>query len=323
MMQFLLIGIGAGAAAGLLFASIASGALAAAILFYLAPLPVLIAALGWSHVAALIAVATAGLGLGLVYGPFLAGTFLVIAGIPAWWLGYLAMLARPVNAEGSLEWYPIGRLVIWAAVIGPLVVAMAIPNFGMDYESFRDALRTSFQQILDNAGQGAGQGQSAQNLSGMLDTLVAVVPVAAAIVSTLMTLLNLWLAGKIVSLSGRLRRPWPDLSAIELPRNAAYALIAAVLAMMLPGLVGVLAGAVAASLAIAFAALGFAVLHVLTRGMAARGLMLGAAYASALFVGWPVLVVAIVGFAESFLHLRARAVNRPPLPPASNSNIPN
>ena len=49
MMQIVLVGIGAGAAAALLFASVASGSILATLLFYLAPLPILIAALGWSH----------------------------------------------------------------------------------------------------------------------------------------------------------------------------------------------------------------------------------------------------------------------------------
>ena len=55
MVQLILIGIGAGAATALLFASVASGSPLSVPLFYLAPLPILIAALGWSHWAALIA----------------------------------------------------------------------------------------------------------------------------------------------------------------------------------------------------------------------------------------------------------------------------
>ena len=49
MMHFAIIGIGAGAAAALLFASVTSGTLLSIPLFYLAPLPIMIAGLGWSH----------------------------------------------------------------------------------------------------------------------------------------------------------------------------------------------------------------------------------------------------------------------------------
>src|SRR5260221_13976669 len=88
MMQIILVGLGAGAAAALLFASVVSGSIAAIFLFYLAPLPILIAALGWSHVAGLIAAAAATAAL---MGPFRT-VFIAppVLAFGAWWLGYLA-----------------------------------------------------------------------------------------------------------------------------------------------------------------------------------------------------------------------------------------
>ena len=53
MLQIVMVGLGAGAAAALLFASVVSGSIVAVLLFYLAPLPIMIAALGWSHLAGL------------------------------------------------------------------------------------------------------------------------------------------------------------------------------------------------------------------------------------------------------------------------------
>src|SRR6266576_1040447 len=100
MMQIVLIGLGAGAAAALLFASVASGSLISILLFYLAPLPILIAALGWSHWAALIAACAAAAGLALIFGGFFFVAFLLGVGLPAWWLGYLALLGRPM-ASGA------------------------------------------------------------------------------------------------------------------------------------------------------------------------------------------------------------------------------
>ena len=130
MIQIVLVGFGAGAAAALLFASVVSGSLAAVFLFYLAPLPIMIAALGWSHLAGLIAAASATAVVAVLSGVFLIAVPVIAFG--AWWLGYLAMLARPATNGGGdvLEWYPVGRLVLWAAVIGTLIVAAAVPNFG-------------------------------------------------------------------------------------------------------------------------------------------------------------------------------------------------
>src|SRR5258708_8617343 len=96
MMQFGLIGICAGAAAALLFASVTSGSLLSILLPYLAPLPIMIAGLGWSHWAALTGALTGALALMLVFGGVVFVVFLAGVGLPAWWFSYLAMLARPV-----------------------------------------------------------------------------------------------------------------------------------------------------------------------------------------------------------------------------------
>ena len=85
----------------------------------------LIAALGWCHLAGLIAAATATAVVVILAGKLFIAVPVISFG--AWWLGYLTLLARPVPNGGTqtLEWYPIGRLVLWAAVIGALIVAAA------------------------------------------------------------------------------------------------------------------------------------------------------------------------------------------------------
>ena len=50
MTAVLLIALAAGSASALMFASIVSGALIALLLFYLAPLPLMVAALGWGQI---------------------------------------------------------------------------------------------------------------------------------------------------------------------------------------------------------------------------------------------------------------------------------
>src|SRR5262249_2008031 len=149
MMQILLIGLCAGAAAALLFASVASGSLLSVFLFYLSALPILIAALGWSHWAALVAAVLARGGLASLFGSFFLFAFLLGVGAPAWWLGYLALLARPrAGGAADLEWYPVGHLVVWAGIIGALAVIAAIPHFGTDAQSFNAALAAGFERMI-------------------------------------------------------------------------------------------------------------------------------------------------------------------------------
>ena len=321
MMQFGLIGIGAGAAAALLFASVTSGAWLSIPLFYLAPLPIMIAGLGWSHWAALTGALTGALALGIAFGPVFFFTFLAGAGLPAWWLAYLAMLARPLgNGTATLEWYPPGRLVVWAAVLAGLVVVVAIPNFGLDGESFRAGLRNALMHILRVELEAPADAPLSvpglSSTSRLIDFLVAAIPPAAAVLATITNVLNLWLAGTIVKFSGLLKRPWPPLAAMTFPRTLAAALAIAVVLSFVGGLVGIVAGVLSASLLMAYGVLGFAVLHAITRGMASRLFLLGGVYAAVLVFGWPVLALCLLGLIETAIDLRARLARKrgPPAP---------
>src|SRR3954451_23761855 len=117
MMQIVLIGLGAAAASALLFASIAKGSALAFALANFAQLPILIAALGWTHLAGLAAVLFASAALTIAFSGSIAFAFFIGIALPAWWIGYLALLGRPSADESTTEWYPVGHIVVWTAII--------------------------------------------------------------------------------------------------------------------------------------------------------------------------------------------------------------
>jgi hypothetical protein len=324
MVQNALIGVGAGAAAALLFASPASGTPLALLLLIVAPLPILIAAIGWSHWVGLFAVAVAALALTAIFGagefqpivvPFILGVAL-----PAWWLGYLALLGRPDPAGGAIEWYPVGSLVFWSALVGALVMLSVIPFYGWNLETFRATLRGMFEAAL----RVQGDGSSASALPGVSDTarfidfLVDVMPPAAAALGTVTNMLNLWLAGRVLHISGRLRRPWPDLPTMRFPPIAPALLIAALIGSFAGGMLGLAAVILGAALLIAHTVLGLAVVHMVTRGVPGRAGILAALYASlpifALLrvLHWPVLALTVLGLVDLIFDLRGRTASRRP-----------
>jgi hypothetical protein len=313
MVQVLLIGVSAGAATALLFASIASGSLFSVLLFYLAPLPILIAALGWSHWAALVAAVVASASLTAVFGAFFFVAFLVGIGLPAWWLGYLALLARPLangGAPDGLEWYPVGRLVMWAAVVSAFIVIAAMLNFGADEESFRASLRSMLERMF-RAGRGAGApAPGGGEPNRLIEFMVLALPPAAAVLTTITSIVNLWLAARIVRISGRLRRPPPELTAMQFPAYAPAVTAGAIAASFLPGLFGIAAGVLAAALLMAYAILGFAVLHAITRNITGRPFLLGGVYAAVIVFGWPVLMMTLLGLADAALNFRGRIARK-------------
>lgn len=334
MVQIILVAIGAGAAAALLFASVATGSLIATLLFYLSSLPILIAAMGWSHLAGLLGALLAATGLGLTLGFYFFLAFLFGVGLPAWWLGYLALLGRSVGANRSatgmngsangmngsadaMEWYPIGRLVFWAAIIGAFVIAVAVLNFGTDKETFQTEIRSAFERALRAQGQTQIPGRT--DTGRVIDILVVALPPAAAVLFTILNSFNLWLAARVVKVSGRLRRPWPDLSMMSLPNFTPGILAAAIAGSFLPDLVGLLAGVLAASLFMAYAIMGFAVLHAVTRAMSGRTFALIGVYFTVVVFGWPILAMSMLGLAESAFNLRARFAAPAAGPPATRT----
>ena len=254
MMMLWLIAFGAGAASALMVAAVATGSALAVPLFYLAPLPVLIAGLGWSHLAALVAASTAAVLTGLFFGLELTLAYVAGVGLPAYVMSYLALMARQSGPDAPLEWFPAGRLVLAAAVLGSLAVASLVPLVAGDFAEYEAALRALFQAMLSERA-----GEAGPDAERLADLLVAVMPPAAAVVTMATQLANLWLAGHIARMSGRLVRPWPDLSAMALPKAAAALLAGSFLASIVTsGFIGLLVELLAATLLLAFGLLGLA-----------------------------------------------------------------
>jgi hypothetical protein len=245
-----------------------------------------------------------------VFGSLFFIAFLIGIGLPAWWLGYLALLARPAGTPGGLEWYPVGHLVFWAAIIGAGIVIAGILTLGSDLDNFRASLRGSLERMLNIQAREPASPADTAPQSRLLDILVAVLPPAAAVLATITNVVNLWLAERIVKVSGRLRRPPSDLSAMRFPVYAPALTAVAVAASFLSSIVGISAGVLTASLLMAYAILGFAVLHTITRGMGSRPFTLGSTYVAVLIFGWPVLVMSLLGLADTAFDLRGRATRR-------------
>jgi hypothetical protein len=327
MIAIVLIAIAAGCASALMFASLISGALISLLLFYLAPLPLMVAAMGWGPLCATIGGISAATALGAIFGLPYCIAFVVMVALPAWWLGHLALLGRPVpgdvsSANGTLpaapdiEWYPVGRLLLWITGFAALITIAALLTLGTDAATITGSMRRGLLRILQVMGprDAASTGDSEQ----LIDALVATAPVAAIIVTTTTLTLNLWLAAKITATSGRLHRPWPDLKSAALPPMTLVALCVAIAFCFTGGLTAMLAQIVSPALMMAYAFTGFAVLHVLTSTLKSRALWLGFTYLIVVVIVWPVLAMVALGLADAVFGLRRRYwQGRPPPIPAS------
>jgi hypothetical protein len=334
-----LAGAGLGLVAAIVFASATTGPLFVRfLLFFITPLPIALAGLGWGWRAAAFAGAVGSAIVIMFSGPEIASIFALTQAAPMTLLTYLALLGRPitewqsgvaVNDEEApqLEWYPVGRLVIWSAVMAGIMAIASLLLLGGDLELLRKALaefiKTAVVAELPQSGGTPVQLSDAE-LASLSEIALSALPAASAMSWMASLLFNLWLAGRVTLASGQLGRPWPDLAAITYPTGTPLAFGAMLLATTLAGYPGLAASAFAGGLFTAYLLLGLGILHYTTRGRPWRPFALWALYGMLLVVNiWVGFFVALLGLAETVLHLRARSRTPPGAPPGMPPLNPN
>jgi len=91
----LIIGAGSGLVSAALFASASTATSLAGLLFYLAPLPLCLAGLGWGGMAALLSALTGTVVIAASLGAATAAVFALSIAAPTALLTHLALLSRP------------------------------------------------------------------------------------------------------------------------------------------------------------------------------------------------------------------------------------
>ncbi|MCB5176840.1 DUF2232 domain-containing protein [Microvirga lenta] len=307
-MNFVVTGIGAGLVSALLTAVVVKATPLAAVLYLLAPIPVLIVSLGWNHRSGLVAAAVGGLAIAAFLSPLSGLGFAVVTALPAWWLAYLALLGRPA-ADGTIEWYPLGRLLAWVAATAALtIVATAVISTGGDYDAFFGNAREISEAFINlQFPPGGEEAADAAERGELIDAFARATPFLSAQGFTTVLALYLWAAGRIVLLSKRLPRPWPEVPELQMPRRVALLLVVAIGLAMIDGFIGVFGFALAGALFMAFALQGLAAIHDRTRGKPARLFLLTGLYVLVFMTQGLLLVpLSLFGIADSVFGLRHR-----------------
>ena len=322
MIAIVLIAIAAGSASALMFASMVSGELISVLLLYLAPLPLMVAALGWGPLCATIGGIAAAIALGALFGLPYCIAFVVAIALPAWWLGHLALLGRPTAHQASsgdgaaptpvLEWYPVGRILLWIAGFAALTTMSVLLTLGTDAATITSVIGRGLMLIWHP------DDVSNEETKRTIEALASIAPAAAAVVAMMTLTLNLWLAAKVTATSGRLHRPWPDLRSVALPPMTLAAFSLAIAFCFIGGMPAILAQTVTAALMMAYALIGFAVLHTLTLALRNRPIWLSFTYVIVALFSWLMLAMAALGLADAVFGLRQRYMRSkpPPLPAA-------
>jgi hypothetical protein len=312
------VAIGAGCAAALLFAVSAQTSALAMTLAYLAPLPIMIATLGWGLDSGAIATGISVASLALLAEPLSALLFAASVAVPAWALAAFAVTpfvrylpprppAAPIHAS-------VGSIVSLASVIGMLGGAAVLTTIIVVYGGYGEGARqvaAALAVLAGDAFEGAQGGMSAREFA---ETAVRFGPPAIAGSTLLMLCVNLYGAARSAQLSQRLSRPWPDLpTSLNLPWPLGVLLLACLAAAYaLPAPAAQYFTVGAGGLGGAFILQGLAVAHALSRGLRLRPLMLAALYACCVLrAKYTLPIVAALGLVDAFARLRARAAFMP------------
>jgi hypothetical protein len=318
MMQRIGIAIGAGLAAALLFAAMTKGTLLAMMLAYLAPLPIMIAALGWGLDMGGVAAGVASVVVAGLAEPLSGGVFAASIALPAWLLSFAVMwprarfYPRAAAANSEKTWFPIGWIVSVAALIGALLGAGVLASVIVVYGGYRKGVASVAAQLipsLTDALDGVMALPAGVSIEDFAATIVRLSPAVLAAATCLTFCANLYAGARAVQLSQRLQRPWPNLpEAIVLPQFLGVALIlCAGLALSLHGSGQYVAWIGVGAVGCAYVMQGLAVVHSLSRGLPVRIPVLVALYLGCMVTArWSLPALAIVGLIESLLSLRAR-----------------
>ncbi|MGA8601946.1 MAG: hypothetical protein WB663_11200 [Beijerinckiaceae bacterium] len=326
------VAIGAGLASALLFIVSAKGSLLALALAYFAPLPLMIASLGFGQWTGLVgALLGSGLVATLLY-PMVGLIYAVGIGVPAWFVCVAALRGappaepqptRPARAKTIAPAVPnpspmralaIATLYFAVAIsVGALLLAAAHGGLASALGKLADELAPLIRDVK-GATTSLPEGLDPDRLARVI---VRVMVPAMAGSGLLLVMANLWLAARIVQISARLPTTWPDIPYnLRLPVPFAAALIPAIGLIFVGHEIGFVASIVATVLATALSLQGLAVMHDLTRDMSARSPLLFGAYLVMSFIPpWPMAVFALVGLADAALGLRERKRLRQSIPP--------
>jgi hypothetical protein len=323
--NWIIVAIMSGLAAAVLHASVSTLTPMSAMLFYLTPLPLLMAGLSHGWPAAAVSGAVGAVALSGLWGVKTGIFFLVASAVGPVILSRLALTSRPAQGRPSegeataqgLQWYPEGRLVLWAATIAGGLLTLVILALGPDAESFQAKLSEAAAGLSQSLSAGLEAEQRAE-VTQWVDFMMKLAPAAAAAAWLAATTINLLISSRLLMRLGMSPRPWAPFSALMFPRMALIALVGACVASFAPGTAGLIGMVFAAALLTAFAILGLSVVHHLVLGHTARTAILAGLYGTLILLSWVLaLPLIILGVAELSLGVRARLKPLPPVKPNS------
>ena len=305
----IVISVLGGIAAALIFAVVTRGGAGGLMLAHLAPLPIMIIALGYGvrHGASAALLATAILSVyphpvvGMVYSLMVAG--------PAWLACYAASGAPRGRRDFVTANYPGWAALAPAAIIA-LVVCLWLIVATLSFGSLDDALnpiRARAYIVLDE------MIKDNKSLEGKFDpvalsgSVAMVVPAFIACYTVGIHIVNLWIAGRLTLASGLLTRPWPDIAeGFRLPKAVGAVFLSGLALCLFNGPSAAIGYVITATMGLILSFQGLAVAHARLRDKRNGMILLAGMYFLVGVLGWPLVLFTLVGLIDLLADFRNR-----------------
>ncbi|WP_439813758.1 DUF2232 domain-containing protein [Zavarzinia sp. CC-PAN008] len=203
----------------------------------------------------------------------------------------------------AVEWYPPGRLLA-------LATALAVGGFVLIWSltggELRDLVAGGLDALLAEIRTQVADPRSAAAFEAAAGVLRTLLPGMVGALWLGLLIGNGLLAQAILRASGRALRPTPRAAELHLPRLVPLAFGVALAFGLMGGEGGFIGSNLAVILAIPLMVQGFAVVHRASRAWPARPWVLGAVYALAFVLSWPLLMMVVLGTADCLLRTGPR-----------------
>lgn len=311
-----LIAVGAGAVSALAVLSILSGSAVALPFFYLAPVPLYLAGLGYGVKAAAFAAVSGTLVAGLfgslaaIGGLTMALPYAAAYGLPAWLASRLALAGPAGNgaADSNSASLRAGDVLAALTMMGFIAVAV-----GSGYAaSHGTSMAAEVQGFLGSAFQRIGIALPGEAQSRAVTDMAALFPGMAAASWLLMTVVSATLAQAVLRKGGHNLRQSPAYADLRLPEWISWPLVAsAVLVLVSSGDLDYTARNLTFVAAAPFFFLGLAAIHTIVRRVQGAAAILTGVYFVVIISGWAQMVVAGLGIMELWVGVRRRFAGSP------------
>jgi len=223
--------------------------------------------------------------------------FAAVNVVPVILLVRQALLARTA-AAGAIEWYPPGLLAAWLTGLGLTAIAVAFLLFGGP-DSLQLAIREVLAPALDRLFVESAPGRD--ELAGLL---AMIMPGLVAASWMAMTLVNGTLAQGLLARFGASWRPSPALATLSLPIWFPVLPVLATAATAVGGTMRFFGINMMIALTVPFCLAGLAVLHTIAYRFSRPAILLVSFYVLAGALGWPLLLITVLGLIHACLRLR-------------------